>query len=72
VFGRLKPYYRYDYLDVDEGDPFYSRRGTTEKHIVGLRYDPWSWAGLKLELTHEDPPGGESFGALAVQAAFAF
>jgi hypothetical protein len=71
-FGRFKPYYRYDYLDVGEGDPFYGASGTLERHTLGLRYDPWSWAALKAELFHEDPASGAGVGAVAFQAAFTF
>ena len=59
-------------MDVDENDPYYGERGTLERHTVGLRYDPWSWAGLKLELAREDPAEGDTFGRVALQAAFAF
>ena len=54
-FGRFKPYYRYDYQDVAEGDPFYQSSGVLERHTLGLRYDPWSWAALKLEYVPRQP-----------------
>lgn len=71
-FGRFKPYYRYDHLEIDEGDPYYGRSGALDKHSLGVRYDPWSWACLKLELVHEDPSDAASFKAIALQAAFTF
>jgi hypothetical protein len=71
-FGRLKPYYRYDYLDVGDGDPFYAQSGTLSKHTLGARHDPWSWACAKLELYREHQQGGPSVGAVAFQVAFTF
>ena len=70
--GRFKPYYRYDYQDIDAGDPFYVESGTQSRHTLGVRYDPWSWAALKLELYHEQPPAAPGFNAVAFQAAFTF
>jgi hypothetical protein len=70
--GRFKPYYRYDYLDVAEGNPFYGAGGTVERHTLGLRYDPWSWAALKGEYFHESPSRAASVNVLAFQAAFTF
>jgi hypothetical protein len=71
-FGRFKPYYRYDHLDIDENEPYYGRSGTLDKHALGVRYDAWSWGCLKLELVHEDSSTVASFGAIALQAAFTF
>jgi hypothetical protein len=70
--GRFKPYYRYDYQDVAEGDPFYQSSGVVERHTLGLRYDPWSWAALKLEYFHDSPTPGAAVNAVAFQAAFTF
>jgi len=70
--GRFKPYYRYDYQDVDEGDPYYDQHGTQSRHTLGVRHDPWSWAALKLELYRESPTTGVKFNAVAFQAAFTF
>ncbi|HET7291503.1 MAG TPA: hypothetical protein VFM88_03670 [Vicinamibacteria bacterium] len=71
--GRFKPYYRFDSLEVADGDPFY-RQDTTDirKHTVGLRVDPWTWAALKAELSFEDPDPGEKVNGVALQAAFTF
>jgi hypothetical protein len=70
--GRFKPYYRYDYQDVDEGDPYYIESGTQSRHTLGVRYDPWSWAALKLEVYRDSPTAGAAFNAVAFQTAFTF
>jgi hypothetical protein len=70
--GRFKPYYRYDYQDIEEGDPYYSQGGTQSRHTLGVRYDRWSWAALKLEVYRQRPTAGETFDAVQFQAAFTF
>jgi hypothetical protein len=72
TLGRAKPYYRFDWIDRDEGDPYYDESTRDiEKHTAGLRVDPWSRLAVKLEASHSDVPGA-SFFAAAVQVAFTF
>ena len=71
--GRLKPYYRYDRLRRDEGDPYFDATlEDVDKHTGGLRFDPWSRAALKLELSRSAPGGRSPFTSVAAQAAFTF
>jgi hypothetical protein len=70
--GSAKPYYRYDYQDVQDGEPYYGESGAQSRHTLGVRTDPWSWAALKLEVYRESPAQGEKFSAVAFQAAFTF
>jgi hypothetical protein len=71
--GRLKPYYRFDYVDRSPGDPFFRPFVSgTEKHTVGVRLDPWSRLAVKLEISHDRPELGPSFDAGFVQLAFTF
>ncbi len=71
--GRLKPYYRFDYVDRSPGDPFFRPFiPGGEKHTVGLRVDPWSRLAVKLELAHNRVETGPTFGAGFVQLAFTF
>ena len=73
AFGRFKPYYRFDLLDLAEADPFFAATGPgLRKHALGLRADPWTFACFKLEVSHETPERAGSFDALAVQVAFTF
>jgi hypothetical protein len=72
-FGRWKPYYRYDWVDRDEGDPYYPEGlQDVDKHTIGLRVDPWSRVALKVEASRARFAGGEPFNAAAIQAAFTF
>jgi hypothetical protein len=50
--GRLKPYYRFDWLEVDPNDPFYldlESAQDTRQHTVGIRFDWTPFAALKME-----------------------
>jgi hypothetical protein len=71
--GRLRPYYRYDDLDRDPEDPFLADAEPSQrKHTLGLRLDPWPWAGLMVEASHHDPLPGETFNSATIQLAFTF
>jgi hypothetical protein len=71
--GRLKPYYRFDYVDRSQDDPFFGPETPGgQKHTVGLRVDPWSRLAVKLELAHDRPERGPSFHAVFAQLAFTF
>jgi len=73
VFGRLRPYYRFDYLKRAEDDPFYGPPGGEQRrHTFGLRFDPTTWVGVKLEAQHDRPDPGEAWSALVCQLAFTF
>jgi len=71
--GRVRPYYRYDDLDRDQDDPFYFSSDPSErKHTLGVRLDPWPWAGFMLEASHHDLRSDETFGSATAQLAFTF
>ena len=71
--GRWKPYYRFDRVDRDEGDPYYGPGlQDVTKHTAGIRVDPWNRLALKLEASRARVAGGSPFNAAAVQAAFTF
>lgn len=71
--GGLKPYYRFDRIDRDEGDPYFRESvRDLSKHTAGLRIDVWDLVAAKLEVSHTDPRVGEGYTAAAVQVAFTF
>jgi hypothetical protein len=72
--GRFKPYYRFDWIGVDESDPYYEHLHDAEdrrRHTAGLRIDWQTFVSLKLEYRHDAADSGRADGA-AAQAAFAF
>jgi hypothetical protein len=71
AFGRFRPYYRFDRVDVAEGDPFLPPKDLS-KHTLGLRFDPIFWLGLKAEYTLTQFNEGDDVGSARVQAAFTF
>jgi FtsZ-binding cell division protein ZapB len=65
--GRTTPYYRFDFVDLGNGDPYYFDinpvTGAIRKrdpivdhlvHTVGLRWDVFSWNALKFEYSYID------------------
>jgi len=68
--GRWTPYYRFDRVDVAEGDPFLSPLDVTV-HTVGLRLDAQAWAALKGEYHFRREQGADVHSA-RLQVAFAF
>jgi hypothetical protein len=46
--GPWRPYYRFDKVDIADGDPFLAPKDLA-RHTAGLRFDPMPWVGLKGE-----------------------
>jgi len=56
-FDKFKPYYRFDILDIDSNDTFFAGLQNAQnsiQHTVGLRYDWFPFAALKLEYRRAD------------------
>lgn len=71
--GRFRPYYRFDLVDPERGDPFFAPNDTyLRRHTAGLRIDPRAWAALKVEISHDHPDSGKDFGSATLQVAFTF
>jgi len=76
-FGKLKPYYRFDWLSIARADPFYADPNLNEtvedtrQHTVGVRWDVTSFVAFKLEYVHKNATS-EDVNAIAFQASCAF
>jgi len=75
TIDKFKPYYRYDYIDYSNDDPFYRNSEfdflDTKKHTIGLRYELSHFNALKLEYSH----GGfddKDVNIIGFQTAFSF
>lgn len=75
TMDKFKPYYRYDYIDYSNDDPFYRNSELdfldTKKHTIGLRYELSHFNALKFEYSHgvfDD----EDVNIVGLQTAFAF
>ena len=73
-FGKGSPYYRFDFLNIENGDPFYSGLAEVEdrqQHTVGFRFDWFVYSALKLEYRYLDSDSGISH-FVSGQVSFAF
>ena len=71
-FGKLRPYYRYDRLDIVEDTPLIGGFGSSQAHLVGLRVDPAEWVGLKAQYERRREDAHDDFNAVHVQLVFVF
>ncbi len=72
-YQKWKPYYRFDYLNFGDGDPYYaSILLDQKKHTAGVRFDPILWLGLKIEYSFTRPRIKDSFSSITLQTAFTF
>lgn len=70
--GKIKPYARLDYQDLAKGDPYFlPAQLRTRLTTVGLRWDPLTWDGIKLEYSFGNRDGLEEQG-VTLQTAFTF
>jgi hypothetical protein len=73
VFGEVRPYYRYDRLDINPDTPFIGDLGSYRAHIVGFRLDPAQWVGLKVQYERSDEiPRQRGIDAVRTQLVFVF
>jgi hypothetical protein len=72
-WGRLKPYYRFDWVDVGEKSAWLALSPVedTRQHTGGLRFDWLTYAAIKLEILHADSDSVD-FDALRTQLSFSF
>lgn len=69
----FKPYYRFDHVDYEVGDPFYSPHTfDLKQHTLGLRWDVVSWNAIKLEGSFSDWKGKSDSKAIAINTSFHF
>lgn len=72
--GKTKPYYRFDYLDVANADPYFTgaRRIDRTKHTLGLRWDVLNWNALKFEYGFTDRQTSDQEHTFTVNSSFTF
>jgi hypothetical protein len=71
-FGKLRPYFRYEYMNVPRGEPMFGDVGLRHGPFAGIRYDFTDYAAFKVEyfrllLREFNPTNG-----LRTQVAFTF
>lgn len=72
AWGKLRPYYRFDRLAIDPATPFIGDLGSYQANIVGLRFDPAEWIGLKAQYERSEEGGRRGIDAVRTQLVFVF
>ncbi len=74
--GKFRPYYRFEYSDIDESDPYWTDLRPLfddyTANTVGLKWDLHTWTTLKIEYRFNNYHGFENSNDLYVQSAFTF
>lgn len=68
--GQFKPYYRWDWLQKDEADPYYVELADAHRHTLGVRWDFEWFCALKVEASRGLT--GRRANRLQAQVSFAF
>jgi hypothetical protein len=71
-FGDLRPYARYQYVNVPSDDPIYPDVGRRNGPSVGLRYDVSEFAAFKAQYDHTQRRRQSPIDELLLQFAFTF
>ena len=70
--ARLKPYARYEEIDVADGEPVFVNQTDREGYTVGLRMDIWNYVAVKVEYRHQHSNDDPYVNAGFTQLSFAF
>lgn len=72
-WNKWKPYYRFDYLNFGEGDPYYPGSAIdTRKHAVGIRWDPFTWNAIKFEYAYQEREREDDIHAITMSSDYTF
>lgn len=71
-FGRYRPYFRYQYMNIPNNDPVSIYTGRYEGPSVGLRMDFTAYAALKVQYNRLYQRGPEPEDGVDMQVAFTF
>jgi len=72
AFGKVRPYYRYDRLGIEVNTPLIGSFGSSEAHLLGVRFDPAEWVGLKAQYERRRDNQGAALNGAHVQHVFVF
>ncbi len=71
-FGFVRPYFRYQYVNVPESDPIFSDVGLRHGPSVGVRYDFSEFAAFKLQYDRTERRSLSGFNGITTQLSFTF
>lgn len=72
AFGDVRPYYRYDRLDIRTDTPLIGSVGSSQTHLLGLRFDPVERVGLKAQYERVSEKDHGASNGVRVQLVFMF
>jgi hypothetical protein len=72
AFGRYRPYFRYEYVNVPVTDPLYSDVGLIHGPRTGIRYSLNESAAFKIEVGRDMRRNQPSVNLVGTQLSFAF
>jgi len=70
--SRLKPYARYEEIDVDAADPVFTAQPDRDGYLAGVRIDVSLFAAIKLEYRHQRSDRNPYVDSAYAQLAIAF
>jgi hypothetical protein len=71
-FGKVRPYFRYEYMNVPRRDPMFGDVGLRHGPLAGLRFDFSDFAAFKLEYGRILQRQTNAINALRTQVSFTF
>jgi hypothetical protein len=71
-FGKVWPYFRYEYMNVPRNEPLYSDVGLMHGPVTGIRYNFSEFAAFKLEYNRIMRRDQDAINALRTQVSFTF
>jgi hypothetical protein len=71
-YNKLRPYFRYEYLNAPESDPLIGDVGRRHGPSLGVRYDLGEFAAFKLQYDRLSRRAQSASNALQLQFAFTF
>ncbi len=71
-FDEFRPYFRYQYVNVPEGDVLYPDVGLQHGPSVGVRYDAGEFIALKIQFDRTMRRQLSSYNSVAAQLSFTF
>lgn len=70
--GQVRPYFRYEYINAPDGDPFLNDVGRRTGPLFGLRYDLSEFAAFKTQYERTMRRSLDPINGLTLQMAFTF
>ena len=71
-FGKVRPYFRYEYVNVPRSEPLFRDVGLRHGPIAGLRYDFSEFAAFKMEYNRIMVRDPAAINAVRTQVSFTF